>query len=201
LLALLIPAVVLISLIINPAAFLLNLGTVRAHLALFPAETSGVPAVAEMARAEDTLSKATTLNPGYLQAYELLGRIYAWEGKPVEALETFAQHVALDGNDPLLRYYPSGNWLRQLQTKGAINPVGQNWDDLIQIYSHWMVRYPKRAENYAEVSLIWQCHKGNPSQAKSVLRAGIEQQAQPLELLEITLDQISRSEAPAFCSP
>ena len=199
--ALLIPAVIVIIFVTNPAALLLNLGAVRAHLALFPAETSGVPAVVELAGAEDTLSRAIRLNPGYLQAYELLGRIYAWQGEPAQALGAFARRVALDGKDPFLRYYPSGSWLRQIQSQGQMSAEGQNWDDLIQVYSQWLVRYPERAENYAEIGLIWQCHQGNPGQAKSVLMAGIEQPARPIELLEVALDQISRSELPAFCSP
>ena len=111
-LALLIPTVVLIIFVTRPAAFLLNLGAVQAHLALFPAETSGAPDVARLARAENSLSRAISLNPGFRQAYELLGRVYAWQGKPAEALETFARHVALDGKGPFLRYFPSGSWLR-----------------------------------------------------------------------------------------
>lgn len=189
---LLIFGIALISLLVKPAIFLMNLGAIQAHLALYPAQTSSSPEFSYMEKAKGALLEVLALDTGYISAYELLGRIYAWEGTPAAAMDAFAHRVALDGKDPLLHYYPSGSWLRQIQ--GKENAEGENWDDLIQIYSHWMVRFPNRAVSYAEIGLIWQCYKDNPGQAERVLRSGIEKQATPVGLLEYYQSQLDQED-------
>lgn len=182
----------LASALINPAALYMNIGAIQAHQALYPAHSPGSPVFYTMEKAKATLIDLLSLDTGYLSAYELLGRIYAWEGTPAMAMEAFAHRVALDGQDPLLHYFPSDRWLRQIQ--GTDGAEAENWDDLLQVYSHWMNRFPHRAEIYTEIGLVWQCFQQNPDQADRILRLGIEKQATPVGLLEYYQGQLAQGD-------
>jgi hypothetical protein len=185
-------AIPLALVFIYPASFYMNLGAIQAHQALYTGQIPSSFKLPAMEKAKATLIQALSLDSSYLSAYELLGRIYAWEGSPAMAMDAFAHRVALDNQEPLLHYFPSDHWLRQIQ--GTDSAVEKTWDDLLQIYQHWKDRFTDRAEVYTEISLVWQCHKGNPSQAENVLRSGIEKQAQPIGLLEYYLRQLSQGD-------
>jgi hypothetical protein len=88
----------------------------------------------------------------------------------------------LDGEDALGRYFPSGDWLRQLQ--GFAPAPEQDWRDLVMIYGYWRDRFPERAYTYAELGMAYQCYLDDPAQAASAVRAGIEKGAVPVGLLE-----------------
>lgn len=178
--------------IIYPASFYMNLGAIQAHQALYPGQIPGSFDFSAMEKAKATLIQVLPLDSRYLSAYELLGRIYAWEGSPTQALDAFAHRVVLDGQKPLPHYFPSDYWLRQIL--GTDTAEVDDWNDLIRIYSNWMERFPARAEVYTGIGLVWQCHKGNPGQAENVLRTGIEKQAQPIELLEYYQRQLSQGD-------
>ena len=188
----LIIAIPLTFILINPASYYMNIGAIQAHQALYPIQTSGSREFSTMERAKATLIKVLSLDTEYLNAYELLGRIYAWEGAPAKAMEAFAHRVALDGQDPLLNYFPSDQWLNQIRGTNSIQV--EDWDELIRIYSNWMARFPHRSEVYIEIGLVWQCYLENPNRSESVLRSGIEMLAQPIELLEYYQSQLSQGD-------
>jgi putative inorganic carbon (HCO3(-)) transporter len=168
--------------VFKPASVYMNIGAIQAHRALYSADPPGSVETYTMNKAKQVLIKVIDINPGYLSAYELLGRVYAWEGNPTNAMQAFAHRVALDEDDPLLKYFPTARWLRQMQ--GADSDKLSYWEDLITVYSQWMQRFPDRAEVYSEIGLVWQCYFDNANQSEVVLRSGIENQAHPLKLLE-----------------
>ena len=172
----------LVYLLINPASFYMNLGAIQAHQALYQSPTINASNLSTLEKAKATLGKGLALDSGYLNAYELLGRIYANEGNANTALDAFAHRVALDAQAPLLHYYPSEYLLRWSKDDASIE--GENWADLVKIYSQWIDRYPYRAESYIETGLIWQCYLGNIDRSQSIVSSGIEKQAQPIEVLE-----------------
>jgi putative inorganic carbon (HCO3(-)) transporter len=169
-------------LLLKPESLVMNLGTIQAHQGLYPAQTGGTPDEARLEAARGLLLEAQARDPGRLRAYELLGRIYAWQGDEEAALQALSYRVRLDGEDALLRYFPSGSWLRQLQGsgRGEVN----DWQDLITVYSQWMYRFPERAYTYAEIGMVWQCALGDPGRAASAVQAGIDKGAVPAGLLE-----------------
>jgi putative inorganic carbon (HCO3(-)) transporter len=172
----------LTSLLLKPESLLMNLGAIQAHWGLYPAQTAGTPETSHLEAAKGLLLDAQAMEPEMMSAYELLGRIYAWEGEPAAAMQALAYRVALDGEQALLRYFPSGSWLRQMQGKETVE--GNDWQDLITVYSQWMYRFPERAMSYAEIGLVWQCYLDNPEQAARVVGAGVEKGAVPVGLLE-----------------
>ncbi len=179
--------------LINPASIYMNIGAIQAHQALYVAKNPSSIESSGLEKAKATLSKVVNLNTGYLNAYELLGRVYAWEGNPALALQAYAHRVALDGQDPLLHYFPTALWLRQMQ--GLDRGKLANWKDLIDVYSQWMVRFPDRAEVYAEIGLVWQCYLEDPNFSEGVLSSGIEKQARPINLLKYYQSLLSRGDA------
>ena len=185
--------VILAVAILKPASFYMNLGAIHAHQALYPVQVSGSPNFSTMEKAKETLIEITSLDLGYLNAYELLGRIYAWEGDPELAMIAFAHRVALDRQDPLLHYFPSDLWLRQVQS--ITDSEGQNWQDLIKVYSQWRARYPDRAELYVELGLVWQCYINDMAKSTATINTGIDKQAIPNELLAYYQYLLSQDES------
>jgi putative inorganic carbon (HCO3(-)) transporter len=181
-----------VFILLNPASFYMNLGAIQVHQALYPTPSPLIQDNPDIDKAKATLSKVLVLDRGYQSAYELLGRIYALEGSNSQAVDAFAHRVLLDGKNPLLHYFPSDYWLEQLQNTDSTD--GENWSDLVQVYQHWIDRFPTRAEVYLEMSLLWQCYLSEPVRAEGVLRLGIEKQAQPVELLEYYQSLLSRGD-------
>ena len=168
--------------LLSPASVYMNIGAIQAHQALYQSPTIHASNLSTLEKAKATLGKGLALDSGYLNAYELLGRIYANEGNANMALDAFAHRVALDAQAPLLHYFPSEYLLRWIKDDASIE--GENWADLVKIYSQWIDRYPNRAESYIETGLIWQCYLGNIDKSQSIVSSGIEKQAQPIEVLE-----------------
>lgn len=183
--------------IINPAAFYMNIGAIQTHHALSDSQDSDLPDQAAFNGPKSTLLKVLSLDSRSVSAYELLGRIYVWEGMPDKAISAFANRVYLDGKEPLLHYFPSEYLLRL--THGGEVKNNQNWDDLIQVYSHWRDRFPERAEVYVEIGLVWQCYLGNLDVTENILKTGIENQAKPSGLLEYYQNLLPRADA-GLCS-
>ena len=183
--------------IINPAAFYMNIGAIQAHHALYASHDPDIPDQSVFKSAKSTLLKVLSLDSRSISAYELLGRIYSREGIPDKAISAFANRVYLDGKDPLLHYFPSERLLRLIN--GGEIKKNQNWDDLIQVYTHWRDRFPERAEVYAEIGLVWQCYLGNLVTTDSTLRTGIENQAEPSGLLEYYQNLLPQADA-GLCS-
>jgi len=190
-------AIPLLWAIINPAAFYMNIGAIQAHQVLYPSQDPDSPDLSAFEGAKSTLLKVLTLDSGSVSAYELLGRIYAWEGTPDKAIKAFANRVYLDGKDPLLRYFPSDRLLRLIN--GVNVKKNENWDDLIQVYSHWRDRFPERAEVYTEIGLVWQCYLVNLDATESILKTGIENQAKPSGLLEYYQNLLPQADS-GMCS-
>ncbi len=182
----------LVGVLFKPESLLMNLGAIQAHWGLYPAQTGGEPEMAHLQAAKSLLLDAQALEPDRLSAYELLGRIYAWEGKQEAALQALAYRVALDGEDALLRYYPSERWLQQMQ--GAEEVAGGEWNDLLKIYRHWKNRFPERAFSYVEIGLVWQCALDDPERAASVVQEGIDKNAEPTGLLAYYQQVLSRED-------
>ena len=136
-----------------------------------------------------------TLDSGYLNAYELLGRIYAWEGKPSKALEAFAHRVSMDVQNPFLHYFPADAWIKLIQGEDENDIV--KLDELMQVYAHWRDRFPTRAEVYTEIGLLCQCYLEDPSTSENVVRSGIEKQAIPIDLLLYYQSLLSQGDASA----
>jgi hypothetical protein len=53
------------------------------------------------------------------------------------------------------------------------------------------VRYPQRAEHYLRLSLVRQIFNGDAKSAAQVLEQGLEKHAEPRQLLEYALKQLS----------
>ncbi len=183
--------------IINPASIYINIGAIQAHTALSTIQASGLSDLKELEEAKATLQEAYLLNPGYLDSYDLLGRIQAWEGNPILAMEALTKRVEHDGNEPLLQYYPSAYWLRQIE--GGSSGNEDKWNDLIGVYSQWKTRYPDRAELYTQIGVIWQCYMADTNNAAIVIEAGIEAQAKPIGLLEYYQKLLSEGDT-SFCN-
>jgi len=186
---LLLTLILLLSLLIKPAAWRMNLGAIQAHRALYLAQTAGVVDRISMERARDNLLRVLDKEPQSIFAYDLLGRLYAWSGDYPASLETFEKRVLLDSRQPWRNYYPPEAYIRLLG--GEPNYPGGGWDALQKIYSHWMNRYPLRAEGYLRMSLLLREKLNDPDKSARVLARGLEAGAQPLGLLEYAMQSIS----------
>jgi len=160
----------------------MNLGAIQAHRALYLAHTAGVVDRISMQRARDNLLRVLDNEPQSIFAYDLLGRLYAWSGDYPAALEAFKKRVLLDSRHPWRDYYPPEAFIRAVGGRPAY-PV-ESWDALYKIYSHWMNRYPLRAEGYLRTSILLKEYLRHTSNANPVLERGIEMGAEPLGLLD-----------------
>ncbi len=183
----------LVGLLLKPERLLLNLGAIQAHWGLYPAQIGASPDFTHLDRAEGLLLDAQAQDPDMLTAYELLGRISAWQGDPQRALHALSYRVALDGEHALLRYFPSGAWLRQLQ--GFTPAPDQDWLDLLKVYTNWRDRFPERSMSYAELGLVYQCYLDDPGWAASMLQAGIDKEALPGGLLQTYAGMLDTGDA------
>ena len=179
-----------VSLLLRPAVPFMNLAVLKAQMVLYSANQSDIVPVASWQNVRANLRRALSMEPDNTQAYELLGEIEAWSGHEPQALEAFARRVTLDGGDPLAQYFPPESLLRVFQ--GQRISQAQAADDLIRFYSNLAVRYPQRAEHYQRLSLAWQMLKGDAKLAAQVLEQGLENQAEPRQLLEYALKQLTQ---------
>ncbi|MBN1886780.1 MAG: O-antigen ligase family protein [Thermoflexales bacterium] len=172
--------------LIRPLTFYTNLAAAQSHKGLYSAYTDGAVPEALLAEAESNWQRVVRLDPAHSHAYTMLGRIQGHLGHYEQALTAFAYQVILDDDDPYGRYYLPGSLLRRVRGEGLDHP----WDDALQVYSQWMMRFPDRAEGYLQVGLVWERYKLDPAQARRVIEAGISQEAQPLGLLTYYLDYL-----------
>ena len=181
--------IVVLGVATNPGIWSTNLGLVNAHQALLSARTTGSPDTGRLQGARDRLLAANADIPGNPQIYDELASLDAWLGDEEAALAALRQRLTMEGGDPMARYAPWEPWRRQLLD--AETPKAA--DDLLRIYSQWMVRYPDRAEGYVRVALVWDRLAGNRTQAVAVLHDGLTKGAQPAGLLNAALAQLGET--------
>ncbi len=189
-------AIPLILVVIHPTSVYMNIGAIQAHKALSTALSTGSADIDTLEEAKAILQRVYAADQSNLSANDLLGRIYAWEQNPILAIEGYAGRVAIDGNKPLLHYYPAGYWLEKLE--GKEDSTQNDWQDLVTIYSQWSGRYPDRAELYTQIGLVWQCHLADKTRAASVIESGIQAQAKPIELLKYYQNLLFQGDS-AYC--
>jgi putative inorganic carbon (hco3(-)) transporter len=190
-LAVILIASLLVSVIIRPSVLPMNLAILQAQKLLNSTSASQNDSIAD-AKWQDAranLWRALSMDGKNAQAYELLGEIEAWSGREPQALEAFIHRVISERDDPLLNYLPTESPLQMFRRPTI--PRAQAADDLIQFYTNLTVRYPQRAEHYLRLSLAWQIFKGDAKPARQVLEQGLENHAEPRQLLEYALKQIS----------
>lgn len=185
-------AVVWLALALSPGLWQTNLGLARAHRALLAARNDGMVDAAAMQQARGLLLAAEARKPGDPQVYDTLASLDAWLGDEAAALAALRQRLAMDGANPMGRYAPWEPLRRRLLGQPAPAPA----DDLARVYSHWMTRYPDRAEGYVRVALVWERLKGDRAQAAAVLRDGLARGAQPEGLLTQALEQLGVESGP-----
>ena len=157
-----------------------NLGSVFAHRSLASAQADGEVDAARMSRAVGLLERGLEWKPDHSPSYLTLGRLDSWLGDQEQAILALERSVELDGHEPMARYGPWMPWLRKLTGAEPVDP----WDDLLQIYGSWNIRYPQRAEVYLLRALVWAQHKGDPARARALVQAGLEAGAEPAGLLD-----------------
>jgi len=185
-------ALLALSLLAFPGLGLTNWGLVQAHRGLVEARTGGSPPEATLRSAADDLERALARAPAGPSVWRTLGGVYAWLGEHQRALECLDRAVTLDLQDPLGRYAFFEGWRRGLQgEKGR-----EAWRDLLWPYQHWMHRFPRRAEGYVQVALVWERYGRDPTQAVTVLEQGLEKNAKPEELLSYYLTGLEGSHHP-----
>ena len=52
------------------------------------------------------------------------------------------------------------------------------------MYHYFNVRYPERAEHYAQIALVWSEHRADSARACTALQEGLQARAAPEGLLE-----------------
>ena len=188
-LAAILVAGLLTSLLLWPSALPINLAILQAQKLLNSTSQSDIVPTVSWQSARAKLLRSLSMEPENAQAYELLGEIEAWSGREPQALAAFTHRVTLDGSDPLAQYFPPESLLRLFQ--GQRISQAQSTDDLIRFYSNLTVRYPQRAEHYLRLSLVRQIFNGDAKSAAQVLEQGLEKHAEPRQLLEYALKQLS----------
>lgn len=151
------------------------------------AQAIQIPPGEVLQAAEANLRRALRWDPNNSHAYHILGRLYGWLGEYERSIQAFSRGVELDGEDPVGRYAPSESCLRRI--RGEMNH--DRWDDAIRVYSQWMTRFPKRAESYVQIAIVWDQHKHDPARALAVLHSGSEK-AEPCGLLEYYRSRIEQ---------
>ena len=185
-------ALVVAALAVRPGVWPANLGLVQAHRALAAARLDGAIAADPLTQARDGLAAAGQQLPHNAQIYDEIASLAAWLGEDAAALQALRQRVALDAADPLARYAPWESWRRQLTGEVSSDRA----DDMLLVYSQWMVRYPDRAEAYVRVALVWATLKGDPARAAAVLQEGLANAAQPAGLLRYSLAHLGPATTP-----
>ncbi len=173
--------------VLAPRTVALNLGTVAAHRAVLDARAAGAGDGRALEQAEAYLRRAVEGDTDNVSALQHLASVQAWRGAGGEALETFAAAVALDARAPLAHYAPWEAWRPRLEGEPQPDPR----EALLKVYSHWMRRYPTRAEHYVQVALVWEHYRGDAERARQVLESGLASGAEPAGLLVYYLEMLS----------
>lgn len=184
-----IAAVIGIILILNPGAVYSNLGSIFAHQSLYQLKASDNLPVDQMQTSRADLIKAIDLNPDESHLYLGVSRLDSWLGNYQMALAYLSKAVELDGKDPFSKYFPPESIIHNIQ--GTDNSSA-NWDDLIQIYTHWMGRFPDRAEGYLLCSMATAQGKHDTKGAAAYIMRGLEKNAEPNGILQYFLSTLKK---------
>ncbi len=161
-----------------------NITVVRAHRALLVTRETGVPDTDTL---EISLMRALGQQPSNAHLYSLLGEVQAWLGEDEQAIQSFRRRVELDGPDPTARYDPAGTVLRLVREKNQLPSY-----DPIQVYHHWMSRFPERVEPHLLVA-IYSCERSaNRAMAVRALEKGLAR-AEPKGPLALYYSKIQES--------
>nr|MBC7245810.1 O-antigen ligase family protein [Chloroflexota bacterium] len=184
--ALLILLVMYPGFLIAPDAPRVNWSIIQANRLLLFAQAgrNNEPSLATVAT---DLREAVRMQADNARLYSLLGRVYSWLGKYQDAMDAFLRVVELDGRDAVARYAPFEDLRRLLVGEKEHDP----WVDAIWVYSHWVARFPQRAEPVVLVALVREQHQDDPKGAAAVVKSGIEKGAQPKGLLLYYLDRLN----------
>ncbi len=177
--AALIVAVLSLNWLIFPSRAGLNVAVIRGHQFLIGAPPPGEAPGGDLQTALNALERTTRPGAASAASYELLGSLYARQGDFADATSSLDRAVAIDAEASIGRHAP---WLSaQRRLLGTAPP--DIWQDLISVYTQWLVRYPDRAENYLRPALIYDRHLGDVARARAVLQSGLEHGAEPAGLL------------------
>jgi putative inorganic carbon (HCO3(-)) transporter len=177
-------------LILNPAAVASNRGSLLAHQFLHQPNMGSNLSIAKAEAARADLVKAIARNPDESHLHQILGRLEGWLGNDQAALDELSKAVELDGRDPYWEYFPPTVIIRRVN--GTNNPASK-WDDLINIYTHWVDRFPQRAEGYLLCSIVSAQQKHDLKSAEAFLTRGLDQDAKPRRQLEYFLEKLKTS--------
>ena len=176
-------------LIFNPAAIYSNRGSLLAHQFLYQPNQASNLSVEKAQAAREDLAKAIALAPDESHLYQILGRLDGWLGNDQSALLQLSKAVALDGKDPYWVYFPPKSILQRMQQGN--NPA-TNWEDLLDVYTHWVDRFPRRAEGYLLCSILTAQQENDPKSAETYITRGLDQQAEPRRLLQYYLESLRK---------
>lgn len=169
----------LLSVWLLPQARWRNQGLLLGQQAVVAARQSGpLPSTAASA-ALAALDQAVRRDPEQAQLWGMRGSLYAWLGEPEAAYADLARRVQLDGRQPWPTYAPFLAWSALLAGQDAPDKA----EDLLQIYTRWLNRFPQRAETYAMIAVLHQTVRADPAAAQAVLQRGLAANAQPASLL------------------
>ncbi len=174
-------------LIFHPSAIFSNRGLLLAHQFLYQPDPASGLLVDKARAASADLAKAIALAPAESHLHQILGRLDGWRGDDQNALAELSKAVELDGRNPYWEYYPPEFFIRRLS--GNNNPAS-NWDDLLDVYTHWVDRFPQRAENYLLCSILLAQQKHDLQGAESFLMRGLDQKAEPRRPLQSYLEKL-----------
>jgi hypothetical protein len=170
--------------LLRPASVFMNLGALQAQRLLYPFPTAPVASTASLAAPQANLERALSLEPSLRQAHLLLGRIASLQGDFPAAQQHYSQRVALDMQDPLASYNPAQQIRQWLAPQAPPDPAAE----LRKIYQAWNNRFPERAEGYLLNSLVASQYQADAARGRALLQAGVQANAQPLDLLVYMLD-------------
>jgi putative inorganic carbon (HCO3(-)) transporter len=174
-------------LIFNPAAVYSNRGSLLAHQFLYQPDLTSSLSIEKAKAAREDLVRAIALDPDESHLHQVLGRLDGWLGDDQTALTELSKSVELDGQDPYWVYFPPAFILRQMKHD---NDSATNWDDLLDIYSHWVDRFPQRAEGYLLCSIVSARQKHDLKNAETYLVRGLDQKAAPRWQLQYYLERL-----------
>lgn len=165
-------------LLVNPRPLWSNLAAIQAHRALYRARTTGELPSAQAQAVVQSVHDALARAPDDPHFHMLLGGLYAWQGKYGDAIAALERRVQLDGPDALADRVPYVTWQRQLRNA----PPPAPWRSTIELYTHWLTRFPRRAEPYLLVAIARR-RQGRPEVGEAIVASGIEREAEPSGLL------------------
>lgn len=169
-----------VSVLVAPGLLARNVAVLRAHRVLHQAEGSSSSELDNLASVRAQLEGISRGPQSNSHVFNLLGRSEAWLQDYQQAVLAFRQEVILDKADPLGRYAPN----ESLRARLVGEPPMDSADALLKVYSAWMTRFPRRAEAYLRVALVWAELKGDRDRALAIAQQGIEAGAVPFGLLQ-----------------